>query len=93
MDFEEIKKTYPVQKDILEALRLTEEVKDYVSRMLTMEERRLKECDLWQLKDSQPYKHLEEAYWSLIDAINSEINFAAETLKNDVLDEMVNKLT
>lgn len=93
MDIEEIKESYPIQKEILEALRLTTEAKKHLSQMITREEKALKSKDLWQLKDSQPYKHLEEAYWSLIDAINSEINFAAETLKLDVLDEMVNKLT
>ena len=93
MDIERIKATYPVQKKIMEALRLTQEAKEYISQMLKEEEARLRKADLWTQKASQPYNLLETAYWSMVDAINDEINYAAETLKNDVLDEMVNKLT
>ena len=93
MDIERIKATYPVQEKIMEAIRLTQEAKEYLSQMLSEEEKRLRDTDLWAQRSSLPYNRLEMAYWSMVDAINDEINYAAETLKNDVLDEMVNKLT
>ena len=84
---------YSLDEKVAESIRKAVEAKESVSALMSAEEKRLKELDLWSLKDSQPYKRLEEAYWSVVDAINAEIHFAAEELRNDVLDELVNKLT
>ena len=89
----EFKMNYTLDERSITIIRKTVEAKESVSALMSAEEKRLKELDLWSIKDSQPYKQLEEAYWSIIDAINAEIHFAAEGLRDDVLDELVNKLT
>lgn len=93
MDIDEIKKTYPIQKDVLELLGQTKELRDKISVFLDKEEKRLKEQDLWDLKDELPYNRMFNAFWSLNDAITEEIHYAAERFKEDMTDDLIDKLT